>query len=368
MKNLLRNIDDSTFNNYLHFSKNNNDIVSWDHMLQKLILFDFVVPILEEKKNLKILEIGCGLGIHSCLLSNFGEVYATELKNPGSFVGADENVENKRNKVFASFANNKIEFSYNNGDTLPYPDNLFDVVYHNSVIEHVPDIQKYLDEIFRVLKPKGITICITGTQVLCVYRIIAYNLVLLPIFFCSCIARGKSNTYYLRERIKSELDIHLTKNNQKDDCQKIPFKQLYPQLFHFYDSMKYNFPIIEKLSEKNSMSEFEFLECFCRHYERSIVNRIKFFLTFRTHGQHNQNVISEMNAWRLTRWETVFKDSHFSILSIQGYRFHHFLEFSYVYKINTLIYFYSVPLINKIINVNVKKKFASEIIIVARKP
>lgn len=50
MKNLLRTIDNSTFNNYLHFSKNNNDIVSWDHMLQKLIIFDFCGPNFRRKK------------------------------------------------------------------------------------------------------------------------------------------------------------------------------------------------------------------------------------------------------------------------------------------------------------------------------
>lgn len=41
---------------------------------------------------------------------------------------------------------------------IPFPDNSFDVVIANHVLEHIPDYRKALSEFFRVLKPGGIAI------------------------------------------------------------------------------------------------------------------------------------------------------------------------------------------------------------------
>ncbi len=38
---------------------------------------------------------------------------------------------------------------------IPYPDESFDIVISNNVIEHVRDVNRYLQEIHRVLKPGG---------------------------------------------------------------------------------------------------------------------------------------------------------------------------------------------------------------------
>ncbi len=42
--------------------------------------------------------------------------------------------------------------------SLSYADNTFDVVLHSDTIEHVPDITRALEEIWRILKPGGVTI------------------------------------------------------------------------------------------------------------------------------------------------------------------------------------------------------------------
>ncbi len=39
--------------------------------------------------------------------------------------------------------------------SLPFPDNSFDVVFCNHVLEHIPDDQKAMRELFRVMKPGG---------------------------------------------------------------------------------------------------------------------------------------------------------------------------------------------------------------------
>ena len=43
-------------------------------------------------------------------------------------------------------------------DRIPWDDNSFDLVVSNQVIEHVPDLQKVLKEIYRVLKPGGMVV------------------------------------------------------------------------------------------------------------------------------------------------------------------------------------------------------------------
>jgi SAM-dependent methyltransferase len=42
------------------------------------------------------------------------------------------------------------------GKHLPYPDAHFDLVFNNSALEHIPDLQQSLREIARVLKPQGV--------------------------------------------------------------------------------------------------------------------------------------------------------------------------------------------------------------------
>ncbi|NDJ86204.1 MAG: class I SAM-dependent methyltransferase [Chloroflexi bacterium] len=41
------------------------------------------------------------------------------------------------------------------GEALPYPDNTFDVVFSNEVVEHVDDDHQFVAEMVRVLKPGG---------------------------------------------------------------------------------------------------------------------------------------------------------------------------------------------------------------------
>jgi 2-polyprenyl-3-methyl-5-hydroxy-6-metoxy-1,4-benzoquinol methylase len=47
---------------------------------------------------------------------------------------------------------------------LPFPDEYFDVVVSNHVIEHVSDQQLHLSEIARVLKPNGVVYLATPNR------------------------------------------------------------------------------------------------------------------------------------------------------------------------------------------------------------
>src|SRR5205085_5796642 len=46
-------------------------------------------------------------------------------------------------------------FVHHDAETLPFPDNSFDIVYSNGVIHHTPNTRQVVSEIKRVLRPGG---------------------------------------------------------------------------------------------------------------------------------------------------------------------------------------------------------------------
>jgi len=88
-----------------------------------------------------MLEIGCGRGE---MLQNFKEL-GLDVQ------GIDLSPE-------APSFNKNIEIKVANVEesALPYEDATFDIVYSKSVLEHLNSPERYMQEVFRVLKPKGI--------------------------------------------------------------------------------------------------------------------------------------------------------------------------------------------------------------------
>src|SRR5438128_12677372 len=46
-------------------------------------------------------------------------------------------------------------FVHHDAESLPFPDNSFDVVYSNGVIHHTPNTVRVVADIYRVLRPGG---------------------------------------------------------------------------------------------------------------------------------------------------------------------------------------------------------------------
>jgi len=90
----------------------------------------------------KILEIGCGAGTMTSYLSSFGH----------DVIGTDVSKELLN---YAKKTHQKCTFKFMSGNKIDFPDNSFDRVVSFDVLEHIPDTNMHLSEVYRILKPGG---------------------------------------------------------------------------------------------------------------------------------------------------------------------------------------------------------------------
>ncbi|MCE5252293.1 class I SAM-dependent methyltransferase [bacterium] len=95
----------------------------------------------------KVLEVGVGTGTDFLQWVRAGaEAYGLDL--------TEEAVEHVRNRLNVYGLEAK-EIIVGDAENIPYPDNMFDLVYSWGVIHHSPDTIKALEEIIRVTRPGG---------------------------------------------------------------------------------------------------------------------------------------------------------------------------------------------------------------------
>ena len=101
-------------------------------------------------KGEQVLDVGCGAGVDTILA-------AMITGTDGSAVGVDivsEMIARAESNLQMTDIDN-VSFRKTSGEDLPFPDDTFDVVISNGVINLIPDKRSALAEIFRVLKPGG---------------------------------------------------------------------------------------------------------------------------------------------------------------------------------------------------------------------
>ena len=110
-------------------------------------------------KNLKILDIGCGGGLISEPMSRLG----------ASVTGVDASGKNiSIAKTHAKKNNLDINYLNNVPEKLKVQDK-FDIILNLEVVEHVENLNLYLESCFKLLKPKGIMFTATLNRTLTSY-------------------------------------------------------------------------------------------------------------------------------------------------------------------------------------------------------
>lgn len=96
-----------------------------------------------EKEILDILDFGCGTGLNSLSLDQFGDVYGFDISEEA---------------LKYSKARGRAKILRAEAESLPFKSNSFDVVCALDVLEHIEDDIHAICEIHRVLKPGGFLI------------------------------------------------------------------------------------------------------------------------------------------------------------------------------------------------------------------
>ena len=106
------------------------------------------------KKGMRVLDLGCGSGAFTPFIARTvgekGKVYALDIQ-----ANMLKQLENKLSKPENKDIRN-IKLIEGNAYELPFDDNTLDLVNMVTVLQEIPDRNKALQEVKRVLKPGGI--------------------------------------------------------------------------------------------------------------------------------------------------------------------------------------------------------------------
>ena len=100
----------------------------------------------DNSKGKKVLEIGCGIGMDGAEFAKHGAIYTGIDLSDVSIKTCLKHFE------LYGLSGNIINADVEN---LPFEDDSFDIIYSWGVLHHTPNMQKGIDELYRVLKPNG---------------------------------------------------------------------------------------------------------------------------------------------------------------------------------------------------------------------
>ncbi len=104
--------------------------------------------VLRPAQDSVFLDAGCGVGDHSARIARFGM----------RVVGVDVSeaiLSDARERIAREGLEDRVSFQPERLERLSFPDAHFDFVYCRGVLMHVPDWERALGELCRVLKPGG---------------------------------------------------------------------------------------------------------------------------------------------------------------------------------------------------------------------
>jgi len=140
---------------YDHYDKMNSIISFKRHLKWR----EDTMRRMDVKLGAKALDVCCGTADWTIALAeavgSSGEVYGLDFSKNMLKVGQQKVDEYKLNNV---------TLVHGNAMELPFPDNTFDYVTIGFGLRNVPDYQKALREMYRVVKPGGKVVCLETSQ------------------------------------------------------------------------------------------------------------------------------------------------------------------------------------------------------------
>jgi ubiquinone/menaquinone biosynthesis C-methylase UbiE len=124
----------------------NYDCEVSDGFSEQLYFYSLNTLAIERFDDLRILEVGCGLGAGLNFLSRV-------IEGP-HFTGIDI-CETAIKKAKSMYARHNVEFTIGDAENLHFEDGQFDIVFNIESCHNYPNIRKFLSEAARVLKPGG---------------------------------------------------------------------------------------------------------------------------------------------------------------------------------------------------------------------
>ena len=114
----------------------------------KLLLWrDELVKHLKEKNGLRILDIGCGAGFFSIILSQLGHIVTGIDITPNMI---------EESKLLAQSVGSTAQFAVMDAENLDFDDNTFDIIVARNVTWNLPHPDKAYVEWLRVIRPDGL--------------------------------------------------------------------------------------------------------------------------------------------------------------------------------------------------------------------
>ncbi|AEG61866.1 class I SAM-dependent methyltransferase [Desulforamulus ruminis] len=129
------------------------------HHEREVAAFWNIAKIQDKCKNMTILDLGAGQGMHAGFLSkHFKTVYASDVINYSSLYGGEfmKLLGEKHIRNNYEYFMEKIHFVETDAMNLIYKNDFVDVVFSVNTFEHIPDTFKALEEIIRVTVREGL--------------------------------------------------------------------------------------------------------------------------------------------------------------------------------------------------------------------
>ncbi|WYZ42429.1 hypothetical protein EsH8_VI_000128 [Colletotrichum jinshuiense] len=145
--NLATDFYEYGFGQSFHFSR----AAAGESFKQSIIRHEhYLAHVIDIKKDMKVLDVGCGVGGPAREIAKFTGAYVTGL-NINEY-----QVERATRYAQKQKMDKQVQFIQGDFMNIPFEDNTFDAVYAIEATVHAPSLQAVYSEILRVLKPGGV--------------------------------------------------------------------------------------------------------------------------------------------------------------------------------------------------------------------